>query len=142
MSDYFKDDIIYKIADKACNKITKRVIRYLQSIKDVNLSSSEVLENAWDEICVQVQDEYSVYWDAYLFEIEKSVVSELKCVDGEIKLAIWLNTDEGISWNEDAEENDEIPYFDDDIVQYIVDNYILGNASNYFNKRIEKYLWN
>ena len=114
----------------------------MQSIKNAKLSNSEILENAWDEICVQVQEEYSIYWDTYLFEIEKSTLSELKKIDDEIKLTIWLQTEEGMHWSEDSEESEDIPCFDEDIVQYVVNNYILSNAVNYSNKRIEKYIWN
>jgi len=39
------------------------------------------IKNSWDEICVQVQDEYSIYWYAYLFVIEKFVSSDIEDID-------------------------------------------------------------
>ncbi len=54
-----------ELADSLCEKISRKVIKLLQSRKDLLFGDNSVLENTWDEICVQVQGDQSFYWDAY-----------------------------------------------------------------------------
>ena len=137
-----KDWIIEKIAEKACNKITIKVIRYLQKMTDCLLSGDDTpLKNVWDEICVQVQDEESFFGDAYIDTISSLISKEINYLDEEIKQAIWFQTDEGLYWDEDEDEDQREPYFDDnEILRHILSNYIIPSADNWTNLRIKKYL--
>jgi len=55
-------------ADEAIKVLAKRAIRSLQALRETHLQSGadSGLRDAWDEICVQVQDEESALWEAYL----------------------------------------------------------------------------
>lgn len=103
------------------------------------------LKNIWDEVCVQVRYQHSIYWGVYLDVIDGFIYDEIKTLDSNTKQAIWLQTDEGRNWVEDYEgcdgEREETPYINEgDIIEYIRQCYILSAADNWTNKRIEKYL--
>lgn len=98
------------------------------------------LKNIWDEICVQVQYEESFLWeDVYLEMIRSSVLYEVRKLEEEVRQAIWFQTDEGIYWDEDEEEQDEIYFDDDKITDYILRDYLLRIASDWTNRRIDKF---
>lgn len=145
----YKDEIICKIGEKECDKISKNVILHFQNMTDCLMSGDDsYLKNTWDEICFQVQQEESFCWKLYLQEIESRVNYEVKKLDIAIKEAIWLQTKEGIEWEEDDEEKDckQLPICNEDIIRYIVTNFVLLSASKYdyskeeieIYKRIEK----
>lgn len=136
----YKDEIIYKIADKACKKISLKVIKNLQKMKGCHLSGDSGLKNIWDEICVQVQGEESIFWDAYNDTIKPLILSEVKDIDEEIKQAIWFQTDEGLCWDEEAEEQDLLLFNLDQITDYIYNDYLWKYAADWTNNQIEKYL--
>lgn len=136
----YKDKILEKVADKACNKISTKVIRNLQKMTDCMLSGDDSsLRNIWDEICVQVQGEESFYWDTYLDTVSSLILKEISSLDEEIKQAIWFQTEEGLYWEDDEEDQEDI-FDEDQISEHILKEYILSAAGNWTNQRIEKYL--
>jgi hypothetical protein len=98
------------------------------------------IKNIWDEVCVQIQSELSVMWDAYLETINAIISQEVIKLDSAIKQAIWLQTDGGMDWEFDDERSEEVPYIEDDITDYITHNYLLSKAADWSNSRINKYL--
>lgn len=97
------------------------------------------MKNVWDEVCVQVQGEQSAMWDAYLDTIEGLVSQHLSRVDVDVKRAIWLQTPNGMEWEPDEDDDDKSPYSDDDIVDYVLDEYVLSAAADWSNARIERH---
>lgn len=145
----YLDKIISDLAEAAGKRLSRKVIRSLTKMTDGMQSGDDTpLKNIWDEICVQVQDEGSVMWDDYLDTIQSLILGEVVALDAATKQAIWLQTDEGIDWkfdNEDQEdqennEGQEVPIVCEDIAKYILDGFVLSAAGTWTNKRIEKYL--
>lgn len=130
----YKNKIILNLAETTCNKILKKVIRSLQKMTDdLLLGDDSELKNIWDEICVQVRCQHSIYWGAYLDTARFEILGELKKLASVSKEAIWLQTDEGTSWAECEEdynpEGNSTPYVDDDdIIEYILEHFILSMA--------------
>jgi hypothetical protein len=55
--------------------------------------------------------------------------------------AIWLQTDAGFDWRWDDEDaRKPNPVYDGDIVEYLVHEYIYGEAENYTHVRIRAYI--
>ncbi|SLM44235.1 hypothetical protein NSND_61668 [Nitrospira sp. ND1] len=81
-------------------------------------------------------------WDAYLDTIESLILGELVGLDSATKQAIWLQTDDGTDWSVENEDQDgqDVPIVCEDIAKYILDGFVLLAATNWTNKRIEKYL--
>jgi hypothetical protein len=134
--------IVRRLAEQVCQRVTRRVIRYLQELVDGLQSGDDSgLTNAWEEICVQVQGEQSVLWDAYDVTVRQIVSMEVTRLPEYERDAVWLQTPEGEQW--DAEEKDErekSPVTGDNIIDYLTNDYVYSAAANWSNLRIRKYL--
>jgi hypothetical protein len=119
-------------------------------MKDSLLSGDDSgLENAWDEICVQVQGQQSYYWAAYEDTAMSVVAQAVDKASTLAKQAIWLQTDPGDEWASEGEagkevsvgsERDTLPFATQDIVEYLYRDYLLLEAVNWTNSRIRTYL--
>jgi len=137
--------LVSRIADRECKRILRKVVRRLQRMtSEMQSGDDSCLKNVWDEVCVQVQGQESTVWDAYLDTIRQLISAYLDELDVELKRAIWLQTDAGIDWatNEDQEDTREhdIPLPDDteDITEHILAD-VLSSAADWTNARIERY---
>jgi hypothetical protein len=143
MSMNYRDKIISDLAEAECKNFSRRIIQTLTKMTNGMQSGDDTpLKNIWDEICVQVQDEKSGMWDHYLDTIQSLILGEVVGLDAATKQAIWLQTEEGMDWqfeNEDQEVQ-EVSGVCEDIARYILDNFVLSAAADWSNKRIEKYL--
>lgn len=138
----YQDTLIRQIAERACARISGSTIRALQKLTDCRLSGDDtILKNIWDEVCVQMQSEESFAWDAYLETIKAHITYEVERLPRPEKEAIWLQTSQADDWDAEQEETPtSVPICHDDITEYILNDYVLRKASDYQNKRIEKYL--
>jgi hypothetical protein len=132
-----------KKATDTCKKISNKVIRALQQMTD-GLEEDTPLKNDWDAVCVQVQGEEWLNWDAYLLTISRLILGELNNIDGNIEEAIWLQTQRGIDWEDDNEDKDyeekePMGIDEDDIVEYILRDFVLAKAADWENNRIQEY---
>lgn len=106
------------------------------------------LRNAWEEICVQVQDQHSIDWDAYIDTIDQSIIHALPELPDYWREAIWLQTPEGEDWTIECELDAEEgkppnrvapPVETSDIAEYI-SQYVLSRAADWSNRRIRRFL--
>jgi len=108
----YKDEIITEISDIESKRISHKVIRDLQKMKECMLSGVDtILKNVWDEVCVQVQDEESWEWDSYLDMISSIIRYEVRKLNMVTKKAIWLQTEEGFEWERHHEEDESLECF-------------------------------
>lgn len=117
-------------------------IRDLQRMGDGALLSPEGsgLRNVWDEVCVQQQRELSFSWHAYLATIDACIEARLEDLQPYELDALWLLTREGDDWDsEPEEERAAYPVFRADVFAYLQDE-VLGQALNWSNERISRYL--
>ena len=136
-----RDKLIRKFAKPACEEITRKTIRYLQSLTDCRLSGDDTeLKNVWDEICVQVQYEESIYWDAYVETAKQSIEGHVSLLPMHVNQAIWLQTEDGFNWIVDNEDK-ELDFYGntDAITDYIFREHLMFAASRWSNKRIEEF---
>lgn len=115
--------------------IAKDVIKDLMSLNDKNMLLSGYdsgLKNVWEEICVQVQDEYSFHWDAYENTIENCINSSISKQPNEvIELFLYIGN---IDFDEEQQE-----YFQENIVEEIKKDLML-EAEYYKNSNITNFL--
>jgi hypothetical protein len=133
--------IVREVAGVACARVARKTIADLKRMKDTLSGDDSELKTTWDEICVQVQDEHSVSWDAY----EKTIRSLVSTYAGELvpyeREAIWLQTKSGIAWDaDDLESREDSPVFDDEIIDYITNEYVYVEADRFSNSRIRAFL--
>lgn len=71
------------------------------------LSGDSGLEDVWEEICVQVQEEQSVFWHAYEQTIDCLLDGYIDALDRNARLALWSITDEGWDWIDEHHADDD-----------------------------------
>jgi hypothetical protein len=123
--------------EKIRDRITRKCIRKIQGC-DITLSCDDSgLKNTWEEICVQIQGEYSFYWDTYEETIEQFIQPCIDNLNEFERFALWLQTDEGMGYDEN--EDAEPAVSDWEILKYIKSE-IFRLAGEWSNKRIRGYL--
>lgn len=142
MSGKFSESAVVRALAKAvCQRITRRMIATLQKMNDGLLSGDSGLQNTWDEICVQIQYDRSIFWDAYDETVRSLVVSEVEELQTYEREAIWLQTTEGIDWRcKDESRREPYPVWNRDIVEYLLNEHLYNEAGRWSNQRIREYL--
>ena len=140
-------DITRHLADTLCRQITRRLIRHMQSYTECRLSGDDTpLRTIWDEICVRVQLDHSVYWEVYVEDMERTVGSYVDALATYEQLAIWYQTDEASSWqlnvelNPEDHKNEDPPLLLNDIVNHIMTEYVYPAAGSWSNRQIQAYI--
>ena len=134
--------IVCELAEGIGQRIARRVIRSLQNMTDARMSGDDSgLSNVWDEVCVQVQFERSIFWDAYDHTVATLVASEFGKLAPYEREAVWLQSPEGDDWSwEDEAEREPAPVCDTDAVDYIVSNFVYHVARRWSNPQIRHHL--
>ncbi|PRY84473.1 hypothetical protein [Mongoliibacter ruber] len=132
-----KSDLILYFANQISKRIVKTSIRQFQSWHITLSGNDSRLKNTWDEICVQIQGEYSFNWNDYVNAIETHLMEEVRRLNEYEKFSLWLQTDQGLYYDEEENETPEI--YDEDIMYYLKSE-IFKKAGNWSNERIRKYL--
>ncbi|MGR3174545.1 MAG: hypothetical protein ACUZ8N_08115 [Candidatus Scalindua sp.] len=160
-------DISEKITNQLANTISERISRKvelsLKGMKDGLQSSDDSgLENLWDEVCVQLQSEQSIFWDLYNDYVIDLIKPHIEKLEHYEKTVIWLQTDRGSEWeiavsgpykendglysfpippeHEVSEKDSAFCYNTDNIAEYIASEYVYEKAGTYRNKKIIRYL--
>lgn len=134
--------VVWNLAEQACQRVTRKIIRDLQELKNGLLSGDDSgLTNTWEEICVQVQGEESISWSLYGLTLKQLVSREVDRLLPHEREAIWLQTPSGEDWDaQDEKSRVEYPVVEDEIVDYLMNEYIYPAAGDWSNKRIRKYV--
>ncbi len=138
LSEYL---IVAATAQIAIRRVARKVISDLRRMHDTLSGEDSELKTTWDEICVQVQLEESIYWEAYEQTVRALVhgyVSELLAHERE---AIWLQTPAGRDWvYEDPDNRETYPVDDDEVAEFIMDEDIYVEARRWSNARIREFI--
>jgi len=133
--------IVKAVAKIAASRITRKVIADLQRIDHTLSGDDSELKTAWDEICVQVQYEQSIFWDAYDETVRAHVLGHIAKLSVHERQAIWMQTDEGIEWDgRSPKDRDDNPVCDDTIVDYLTREYVYAEAGSWSNSRIRAFI--
>lgn len=134
--------IVKEVAKLACERLARKVIVHLQGMKSSLLSGDDSgLQSTWEEICVQVQYEQSIFWDAYDSTARSVVLDLVGQLPAHEREAIWLQTEPGSDWTDkDEDERDPYPVYDGDVADHVLTDWIYDEAGRWTNARIRKYL--
>jgi hypothetical protein len=134
--------VVRALADEVCERLTRKLIATLQRLNNGLLSGEDSgLKNTWDEICAQVQFEESFSWDVYDETVRGLAASDVEKLQSHEREAIWLQTTAADDWDcEDESRRQPYPVSNDEIVDYLVNEYIYSKAGNWSNRRIRNYL--
>ena len=137
--------IVAAWARQLSDKLIKDSIEALVQMDGHELLSGEDsgLNNVWEEICVQVQQEESIYWDVYVETMEYLLADSPDLLDQDARMALWVVTDEGSDYVDAHHADDDgvgdVPVLEDEIVSELKDK-LLSAAANYSNSRITRFL--
>jgi len=112
LSLYWSRQVAIGIADE-----TKS---FLEEQKDLTSGDDTCLENNWEEYCVQVQDEESIAWSAYMDHIESLFKGFFEELPREQQFTLWIESEDGQDWyweennraDDDFEYNEAPIYFE------------------------------
>lgn len=131
-------------ASQLSDKLIKDAIQSLEAMDSQEmLSGDSGLKNVWEEICVQVQDEQSFFWETYVETIESLLAGYVEMLDANARLALWTLTESGQDYIDDCQTDDEagldIPVDADEIVSMLKDG-LLSAAANHESRSISRFL--
>ena len=131
-------------ASQLSDKLVKDAIQSLEAMDSQEmLSGDSGLKNVWEEICVQVQDEQSFFWETYVETIESLLAGCVEMLDANARLALWTLTESGQDYLDDHQTDDEsvldIPVDVDEIVAMLRDG-LLSAAANHESPSISRFL--
>ncbi len=133
--------IVRAVAKEVGERIARKVMREMLKLPAGLLGDDSGLKTAWDEVCVQIQYDQTVYWDAYEDVIHRSVAEQVEKLAEHEAQAIWLQTGEGTDWQcEESENREPNPMYAADIINYIAREYVYREAGNWSNRRIRTYI--
>jgi len=134
--------IVRQLAEHVARRLTLRAIEDLQSMTEVLGSGDDSgLESVWEEICVQVQYDQSVIWEAYVETMEGLLFGLVDDLPSHEQEALWLVTDQGEEWDcEDDDRREAYPVLHEDIVRYLLNEHLLPDAGRWSNERTAAYL--
>jgi hypothetical protein len=133
-----------EVAKTAATRIVAQTVSWLQTLEATLSGDGTVLDNVWEEICVQVQYEESTLWDAYKETVLTDFAARFGELEYHVQIALGLQTPEGFEWRfaNEPDGSNNPPTNDDDIAAYLWSEYLLPQAERYTNKRIRRFLQN
>ncbi len=123
-------------------RVARRAVRTLIKMRDcLTLGDDTGLVSVWEEICVQVQFQESVCWDAYDYTVCDVVWWEVKRLPSSVLRVLWLETIPGEDWliEEESEPPDSAPYGIDHVAEHIT-TIVYNRAADWSNRQIRAYL--
>ncbi len=131
-------------ASQLSDKLIQDTIQNLENMDSQEmLSGDSGLKNVWEEICVQVQFEHSIFWETYVETFEALLAGDVEMLDVDARLALWTLTESGRDYIDDHHADDEagldIPVDADEIVAMLSDG-LLSAAADHESPSIERFL--
>ncbi len=133
--------IVRTLSRRIAKKVSRRVVRDLTAMKE---AMSGELDTTWEEICVQVQGEHSLFWDAYDLTVQQRLMAQISQLLDHEREALWLQTQPGMEWafKRDEGSTDSAGADDEDIAEYLKDEYVYAAAGEWSNARIRAFFAN
>ena len=131
--------VVTDLAAAVSKRVVTRVRRQLQGMREgMQGGDDSPLANLWDEICVQVQFEESIFSNMYLDIIEQLVLEAIRRLPRYELEAVWLQTDAGMDWLDEEENGERRAGFGSDEVTTYLQQQVLDLAANWSNARIRE----
>jgi hypothetical protein len=91
--------VVEALAAQVFARLTRKIIADLQRMRTALLSGDDSgLTSTWDEICIEIQYQQSIYWDAYDDTARAVAHGHIAGLARHEREALWLQTDEGRDW--------------------------------------------
>jgi hypothetical protein len=114
------ESYVADLASEAVRQISARAVHILQRAPGAH-SRSSLLKNCWDELCVQIQGERSVFWEAYEEDLYRLLHIEAEKLHPLELRAVWLQTSAGSEWAFATSNDGRALVYDlNDVVEYLL----------------------
>lgn len=125
------DPHVHVVTDFANARASELVSRVMDCLKHEigELRGDPKLQTVWDEICVQVQGEESLFWNAYVQHLEQHFERQIEELETYELRALWLQTLDGEMWWSETETSGPVPYERGAIVDWLVGS-LLSEAAD------------
>ncbi len=100
------EDVLRAVSDEMVTDLAQRAITMFQGLTDSCSGDSDLLDNPWEEYVAQVRGEQWMNFETYEEEIQGLIFALARELRPGARAAIWLQTDSGSDWLDDAEEHD------------------------------------
>ena len=120
------------------NSLVESCVAELSRMQSGLSGDDSGLDTAWEEICVQVQDEESFFWDAYMRIISDCIAAGLAKLPRSLRDVLSAATDEGDDWLDEPDDDGVVPMFEDEIIN-MVRSELLARADEYDNEAIQQF---
>lgn len=141
MTGFSESRIVAALAKATTDRIVRKVIAQLQRQTEGRQSGDDSgLANVWDEVCVQLQFQESIFWDVYVETVKQFLAGPVDDLADYELAAVWLQTPQGEDWlGEEDGSRDADPVYWGDVVDYLFEM-LCEKAANWSNPRIRTYL--
>jgi hypothetical protein len=136
--------ITLELAKQLEKEIAEGAIKCLIEMKDGLMGGDDSgLKSIWEELCVQVQGEESIFFEEYIDIVENFIEHAITNKQRVERMVLWLATDDGFDWvsdhfsDEDSDQN--LPLDMSVIVEKIASN-VIRQASDFESESIYNYL--
>jgi hypothetical protein len=104
-------DLVREHSDVVGRRIAERAVTELKGMKAERLSGDDSgLESVWQEYCVQIRGEQSIFWDAYQDTVRDVIRRGLSDLPKTELAMLWLCTEQGWDWAFDVvDSTDPVP---------------------------------
>jgi hypothetical protein len=103
------------------------------------------LRNVWEELCVQLQSEEGFGFAAYEETVRAIIEGCVQELPRYVVTALWLRTRAADDWRDRDgytrfDQDRHLPICDDDVVQYVLAEYVYPLGNDWSNARIRDFL--
>ena len=131
-------------AERLATKLVRQIARELRSIKCTLSGDDSPLRNAWDELCVQQQMGDAFETGPCRHTLAAILAGVIDRIDERGMRVLWILTPNGSDWYYDVTHGHEPEAYadipDPDEIAEMLNDRVLGFASDYTNRRIRAYL--
>ena len=125
-------------------EIADDAIKSLTEMSDGLMSGDDSrLNSIWEELCVQVQGEESIFFEEYIDIVQDFIGHALSNKQRIELMALWLATDEGFDWVYDhfseADSDESLP-LDLSVIVEKITSIVLSQASDFESETVYNYL--
>ena len=130
--------LLRRAAKAIRTSLVESVITALQRMP-AGLSGDDLgLDTAWDEVCVQIQGEQSIFWDAYVQTIDGCIAATLFEISPVLRDVLSAATVSGDDWLDEPDDDGVLPVFEDEIVDMARSD-LFARADEYEGDAIQQF---
>lgn len=117
-----------------------RTVRQLAKMPATLSGDDSGLRSVWEEFCVQVKGDESIFWDEYQDTVKQCISGAFVRLPHLQTVALWLQSDAGDEWLDEHGEERELPaVFEPDAVE-VVYRVVWRLADESNSPRVARYL--